>query len=1246
MDLPGTSTTTLDLANAFALEGLTNNQQLRSVEKAGDVNRDGEQDFLVTGSSGESYLLYGPIAQSSLFRATSSDLNSKNVVDVRGDSWSFTQSFDKDAAGNALFEALAPSVRASGRATVIFDSSLGKVVGSGQILGDSASDVVFLKDTGTNFVLNIVAGAQTLGRNVSTATKSIQIAKPAGWTTVDELQVQLLDWTGPNASGGDGLSDIVIIGKPDNPLTQTVAGYVFSGATIAATSAPTQANALFTIATDSTSRLVAAQFLGAGSSLDTSIGSNLISTTAGDVNRDGFEDLIIADSTFAKAVGAPDQDTIGRVYLIPGRRSSLVSGTIPLLTGGPATVGGTGAYTGLASYVWQDFTIGASVAGVGDSNRDGFADIAFTRSHEKIKNAPTGEVLGSAFVIAGSVQYSTFPATLNSANLPRPGFAPDGQRNEMLGRLDRVVGASDVLTLAAGDFDGNGESDLAVSNQNLRSVRMFYDFASKAIQLPETVRTYANHDGDILGTNDTGLAGGFGSLSSTPGLDLDGDSVADLIIGAPMVDVSTSIITPNADAGRVYVFFGNGRTLGLPPERSEELLTNREVPKGGLYLVERPDGQPFRYSGAESTTLTPQELDQWFSFEFLGDGQIGDVLKLRVDNGITQAISRPEKPRLYSTSASVAQTGLTGIDSLDPLQFVLPMSIAGYSNTQGLVTTIPATGWDIGGTNPSDNPNRQLMLDLDLSRLFDLAESPELLSEVNIVLPFSHPNPAAGSVAAKLVDRESDGVLAADDGVSSTDRFRHTPRSFSTTVKPAQVSGTVELNVTQEVRDAIAAGKTRLTFRIESDVANPIRIADGAARIDIQTSRRDGVVADLFDAEGRRLIGGPNASSIMDLRTLPAGKYHIRVFDPFSEPSHNLYDTNYNPVLNRSNIQFVVEIEAPKVGEADAQSDRDELRGGNANDVLEGNGYYDRLFGGLGTDTFVGESVEVRDFNYKLPTEATDTITSVATGQEGYLIARPDDFVITTFADPTLELAVANKLGLASIDANGTLRLTRPLRATDLTALVELDADPFSLGRLDGNVYPYTLSSIRGLEYATNLEYLTLAKQNISSLASIEPGIRLGREEQGELGLKSLRFIDLDGNPLQVSNNETYPESQIGPLHVLGRLSKLESISIDTLTGATNANLNSIPSANTYYDLAFTKNLQQLRWLSTVITRSRRFKMLRWIAVMLVDRLLLVGIRWIRFPGTTPTTTSPRAHPRELFSVVSLKHHRCRRHRV
>ena len=232
-DLPGDLTTTIDLSNAFALEGLAANESLSTVIAAGDVNDDGEDDFLVAGEFGQSYLMFGPVVQSSLFRATS-DANAVNgpVVNVRGSQWSFEQTFGLSGLEAQKFEDLAPSVRAEGRASVIFDSALGKAVGAGHILGDAAADLVFLSETPSDFVISIVAGGQTLNRNIATATETITLSKSGFNTSLDDIQIQILDWTGPSRQGGDGYDDIVVVGQPGagaGPDTSRVAGYIFDG---------------------------------------------------------------------------------------------------------------------------------------------------------------------------------------------------------------------------------------------------------------------------------------------------------------------------------------------------------------------------------------------------------------------------------------------------------------------------------------------------------------------------------------------------------------------------------------------------------------------------------------------------------------------------------------------------------------------------------------------------------------------------------------------------------------------------------------------------------------------------------------------------------------------------------------------------------------------------------------------------------------------------------------------------------
>ena len=143
---PGTPGDVVDLEDAFALEGLNADEGLTSLISAGDANGDGLEDFLVTNQSGQSYLLFGPVAQSSLFRATSSPVGPFHyTVEVRGADWSFDQQFANDDDGRAQYEALAPSVRAEGRASVIFRPGFGKAVGAGQLLGgDDIADLVFI----------------------------------------------------------------------------------------------------------------------------------------------------------------------------------------------------------------------------------------------------------------------------------------------------------------------------------------------------------------------------------------------------------------------------------------------------------------------------------------------------------------------------------------------------------------------------------------------------------------------------------------------------------------------------------------------------------------------------------------------------------------------------------------------------------------------------------------------------------------------------------------------------------------------------------------------------------------------------------------------------------------------------------------------------------------------------------------------------------------------------------------------
>ena len=94
------------------------------------------------------------------------------------------------------------------------------------------------------------------------------------------------------------------------------------------------------------------------------------------------------------------------------------------------------------------------------------------------------------------------------------------------------------------------------------------------------------------------------------------------------------------------------------------------------------------------------------------------------------------------------------------------------------------------------------------------------------------------------------------------------------------------------------------------------------------------------------------------------------------------------------------------------------------------------------------------------------------------------------------------------------------LRASDISTLTSLDLSEKAIFSLDG------------LEYAVNLTSLNLADNSIGDLAPLAPGIRKGREHQGQLGLPNLKYLALDGNPV----------SDLAPL---AALANLEFLNVD-----------------------------------------------------------------------------------------------------
>ena len=490
----------LDGSNGFILTGIDERDQSgASVSSAGDVNGDGYDDLIIRASvASEMYIVYGgAVAPGTEGVLDLSDLDGSNgfTLTVSGSSVSSAGDVNGDGYDDLIIGASSAEPNGdfdAGETYIIYGGA--NAPGTGGVLNLGALD-------GTNgFILN-----------------GIDERDQSGWSVSSAGDVN-----------GDGYDDLIIGANraaPDEGFYNGETYVVYGGA-----SAPGTEGVLDLGALDGTNGFILTG-IDAGDQSGSSVSS------AGDVNGDGYDDLIIG------ANGADNR--AGETYVVYGGASA--PGTEGVLDLG--ALDGTNGFilTGIDAFDYS----GRSVSSAGDVNGDGYDDLIIGASSAD----PNGDSrAGETYLVYGGASAPGTDGMLDLSSL-------NGTNGFILTGIDADDFSGSSVS-SAGDVNGDGYDDLIIgangADNGAGETYLVYGGASA----PGTngVLDLSGLDG-TNGFTLTGIdAGDRSGISVSSAGDVNGDGYDDLIIGASGADPNASL------SGETYVIYGGATgTESLTP---------------------------------------------------------------------------------------------------------------------------------------------------------------------------------------------------------------------------------------------------------------------------------------------------------------------------------------------------------------------------------------------------------------------------------------------------------------------------------------------------------------------------------------------------------------------------------------------------------------------------------------------------------------------------------------------------------